>query len=75
MKKKYVCSNCKKEFLISDPDLQKENDKYKSHVCLECVEPDWERQCFNCEETPIVPVTGMCGPCTFGEAETAGGNW
>lgn len=37
--------------------------------------PDWTRKCQNCGETPIVPETGLCGPCTFGEAETAGGNW
>ena len=38
-------------------------------------EPDWTRKCENCGETPIVPVTGLCGPCTWGEAETIGGNW
>lgn len=39
------------------------------------VEPDWSRKCSVCESSPILPLTGMCGPCTFGEAETAGGNW
>ncbi len=38
-------------------------------------EPDWTKKCEVCDETPIVPATGMCGPCTFGEADTAGGNW
>ena len=38
-------------------------------------EPDWSHECENCGATPIVPATGMCGPCTFGEADTAGGNW
>ncbi len=38
-------------------------------------EPDWMSNCENCGESPIVPATGMCGPCTFGEAATAGGNW
>ncbi len=38
-------------------------------------EPDWGRACSVCEATPVVPVTGLCGPCTFGEAETANGNW
>jgi hypothetical protein len=38
-------------------------------------EPDWGGQCEVCGASPIVPATGMCGPCTFGEAETAGGNW
>ena len=38
-------------------------------------DPDWTGSCENCGESPIVPATGMCGPCTFGEADTAGGNW
>ena len=37
--------------------------------------PDWSRKCEICGQSPIVPITGMCGPCTFGEAETDGGNW
>jgi KTSC domain len=37
--------------------------------------PDWDGKCENCGASPIVPLTGMCGPCTFGEADTAGGNW
>lgn len=41
----------------------------------ESTEPDWTRKCGNCNETPVMPLTGMCGPCTFGEAETIGGNW
>lgn len=38
-------------------------------------DPDWEHVCELCGARPIIPITGMCGPCTFGEAETAGGNW
>lgn len=37
--------------------------------------PDWSGKCLMCDGSPIVPLTGMCGPCTFGEAETIGGNW
>lgn len=37
--------------------------------------PDWTVGCEVCDAKPIVPATGMCGPCTFGEAETIGGNW
>ena len=37
--------------------------------------PDWDIECDNCGATPIMPVTGMCGPCTTGEADTVGGNW
>ena len=39
------------------------------------LETDWTKKCENCGQTPIVPATGLCGPCTFGEAETMGGNW
>lgn len=39
------------------------------------LEPDWTGQCEICGQSPIVPATGMCGPCTFGEADTMGGNW
>lgn len=38
-------------------------------------DPDWTGTCENCGESPILPSTGMCGPCTFGEADTVGGNW
>lgn len=38
-------------------------------------QPDWNRKCLVCGASPVVPVTGLCGPCTFGEAETVGGNW
>ncbi len=36
---------------------------------------DWDTPCDICGETPTHTETGMCGPCTFGEAETVGGNW
>ncbi len=39
------------------------------------VEPDWTKTCEVCGGSPVVPLTGLCGPCTFGEAETIGGNW
>lgn len=39
------------------------------------MEPDWTGKCEVCGQSPIVKETGMCGPCTFGEAETVGGNW
>lgn len=38
-------------------------------------EADWTGECEVCGSTPILPSTGMCGPCTFGEADTVGGNW
>jgi len=39
------------------------------------VKPDWTKKCAVCGESPVVPITGLCGLCTFGEAETAEGNW
>ena len=37
--------------------------------------PDYESECEQCGATPVVRETGMCGPCTFGEADTIDGNW
>jgi len=36
---------------------------------------DWTTKCQLCGELPTVHPTGLCGPCCFGEADTAGGNW
>lgn len=38
-------------------------------------DPDWTRGCEVCGASPVVGDLGLCGPCTFGEAETYGGNW
>lgn len=37
--------------------------------------PDYEGECIVCGASPIVPISGMCGPCTWGEADTIDGNW
>ena len=37
--------------------------------------PDWKGKCIVCGQSPVMPLTGMCGPCTFGESDTYGGNW
>lgn len=36
---------------------------------------DWDTKCQNCDATPTVHPLQLCGPCCFGEADTAGGNW
>lgn len=36
---------------------------------------DWKGKCDNCGASPTVSATGLCGPCTWGESETVGGNW
>ena len=47
----------------------------RNKLGLQDGDKDWSRKCENCEEVPTVHPTGLCGPCCFGEAETAGGNW
>jgi hypothetical protein len=60
-------ANFAQQIGVSPPDELISKDKES--------EPDWTKACSVCGETPVVPATGMCGPCTFGEADTAGGNW
>jgi len=55
--------------------MKKRKPKEVKKAKPEQTEPDWTKKCIVCGATPIVPMTEMCGPCTFGEAETAGGNW
>jgi len=50
-------------------------NKEPQEATQEEMKPDWTRTCEVCGATPVVPLTGMCGPCTFGDASTAGGNW
>lgn len=38
-------------------------------------DPNYDQECDLCGEKPTVGETGLCGPCCFGEADTAGGNW
>ncbi|MBO0715831.1 MAG: hypothetical protein J2P55_00650 [Rhizobiales bacterium] len=54
--------------------MSKETSQFKCDPADD-YKPDWEHECSNCGAKPIVPASGMCGPCTFGEADTAGGNW
>jgi hypothetical protein len=56
---------------------KRKHEKQPTYQCDDpgATAPDWSGKCENCGASPIVPVTGMCGPCTFGEAETVGGNW
>lgn len=53
----------------------KEKDEQDYNLSNENTDPDWEGECEVCGQSPIVPLTGLCGPCTWGEADTAGGNW
>lgn len=61
------CPGCEKPTTIGDGGLPV--------ACKQCSDPDWNGKCIVCHASPIMPITEMCGPCTFGEAETANGNW
>lgn len=57
--------------------------KLKQHIQRELTKPegleegapDWSTPCQCCDEVPTVHPTRLCGPCCFGDAHTAGGNW
>lgn len=36
---------------------------------------NWATKCDNCQQVPTVGSSGLCGPCFFGEADTANGEW
>lgn len=65
----------RKRLTRNEKKEQLRKDLPEDELSPEETEPDWSGFCNTCGATPIVPVTGMCGPCTFGEAETANGNW
>jgi hypothetical protein len=44
-------------------------------VGKEAFRPIRSAHCYNCGSSPVVAATGLCGPCTWGEADTAGGAW
>ena len=66
-----VKNPCKRKIPIDEHWFDANTGKDK---CDE-TEPDWSGKCDVCGQAPIIPVSGMCGPCTFGEAKTANGNW
>ena len=64
----YPCGECGQDVEMSEPITTEV-------VCDKCSAPDYGSECDVCGATPVVPQTGMCGPCSFGDADTAGGNW
>ena len=34
------------------------------------IEPDHTRKCSVCGASPVIPISGMCGSCTFGEPDS-----
>lgn len=37
--------------------------------------PNWDESCDNCGQSPVVPMSGLCGPCHFGAADAVNGGW
>lgn len=59
-----------------DPAVRKKAlDTVNRVAALTDGDKDWDTGCCNCEALPTVHPTELCGPCCFGEAATAGGNW
>jgi len=66
-----VKNPCKRKIPLDEHYFDTSTGEDRCHE----TEPDWGGQCEVCGQSPIVPITGMCGPCTFGEAGTINGNW
>lgn len=60
---------------MADAEKKHWEDEKKRLSPDDDTKPDWTKDCEICGDTPVVPLTGMCGPCTFGEADMVGGNW
>ena len=74
------CGNCREKFQMPRAErrsILQEVDEFDpvSFLCNKCNTPDHSRHCTVCCATPVHRVTGMCGPCTFGEMDTANGTW
>lgn len=67
------CAHCGRKVEVNDV-LVEEIGEY-DYVCEVCATPDWTKECIVCGQRPVHRVTGMCGPCTFGEADTINGEW
>lgn len=59
----------------SERTMSERKAKKLKPLTKEETEPDWSGKCIYCGQSPVVPITGLCGPCTFGSADAAGGNW
>lgn len=53
----------------------KKKNKKEDNKPLYNGDKNWSVECECCGQKPTVHPTGLCGPCCFGESDTAGGNW
>lgn len=73
--KTIACDVCGRMFVDENAVYQHTRMKHGAMPRERDDEPDYEGTCLVCGATPVNPLTGMCGPCTTGEADTADGNW
>lgn len=62
----------KKKKYKGHPDNSAENEAMTNEEAFGEV---WDYKCDVCGMVPVVRATGLCGPCTFGEADTVDGDW
>ncbi len=78
MKKCYQCKNKKPDAEFSSKGSRIVHNRSQL-ICNSCIEhiyrKNWDVPCQVCEQKPTVGDLKLCGPCTWGEAATAGGNW
>jgi len=55
--------------------VSKKKQERKESSSLNDGDKNWQVACDNCGQKPTVHPTGLCGPCCFGDSDTAGGNW
>jgi len=53
------------------------SEELRKKELIKMFQPDWKNKCDVCESDtePVVPISGLCGPCHFGTAEALGGDW
>lgn len=73
------CRKCGKDIPEDEPATgickDPTDDEWECDDCNDYFHKDYSRGCQVCGCKPVVKGIGLCGPCTFGEAETADGNW
>ena len=74
-----LCEVCNRTFVDENAVYQHQRHKHgilpRKDEENDAGAPDFEGECSVCGASPVHPLSGMCGPCTFGEADTVGGNW
>lgn len=78
--KKFQCEFCERKFSTEQGRADHREAKHSDQPGVNLSVggfwgKDWHGECAVCGSSPLVDGTDLCGPCCFGEAETAGGNW